>query len=186
MANENIIFEDPLNGSLSDGWSWLREHSDYWRLTDTGLEIRVEPGVKDTVRNALLRPAPDRSSGTFAIEVNITNHTRPTQQYEQAGITWYSGGEPIFKLVKEFIDGDLYIIPGRQPMPIDSVRLRLIVTAESWEAQYRPDGESTFHTAKTGDLPPPGNDQVSIQCYNGPEEGAHWISFANFQITRLG
>jgi hypothetical protein len=69
-------------------------------------------------------------------------------------------------------------------MPTKSVRLRLIVTADTWEAQYRPEGETDFQTADTGQLPPPGNDQVSIQCYNGPEEEHHWIRFEDFCIKQ--
>ena len=68
----------------------------------------------------------------------VTNHTFPTVQYEQAGITWYVGGKPVFKLVKELVDGKLVIIPGRKPMTAKSVQLRLIVTADSFTAQYRP------------------------------------------------
>ena len=184
-SQETIIFEDNFDGNLDAGWLWLREHPDHWRIVDSGLEIRVEPGVADTVKNALLHPAPDRSQGSFAIEVTVSNHTLPTQQYEQAGITWYNDGAPVFKEVKELIDGDLYIIPGKQPMPTKSVRLRLIVTADSWEATYRPEGESDFKTAATGELPAPKNDQVSIQCYNGPEEGEHWIRFEGFYIKKL-
>ena len=184
-SQETIIFEDNFDGNLDAGWLWLREHPDHWRIVDSGLEIRVEPGVADTVKNALLRPAPDRSQGSFAIEVTVSNHTLPTQQYEQAGITWYNDGTPVFKEVKELIDGDLYIIPGKQPMPTKSVRLRLIVTADSWEATYRPEGESDFTTTATGELPAPKYDQVSIQCYNGPEEGEHWIRFEGFCIKKL-
>ena len=165
--------------------TWLHPDSEAWRLQDQGLEIRVEPGVADTVKNALLRPAPPRAQGPFAIEVTVANHTHPTQQYEQAGITWYCDGKPVFKLVKELIDGDLYIIPGRRPMPAQNVDLRLVVTADSWEAQYRPQGDGDFHTAESGELPPPSNDQVSIQCYNGPPDQEHWIRFTNFQIKRL-
>jgi hypothetical protein len=184
-SDEQVIFEDDFDEKLREGWSWLREHPGYWRIRDGGLEIRVEPGVADTVRNALLRPAPDRSKGKFAIEVTITNHAHPTQQYEQAGITWYHDGKPVFKEVKELIDGDLYIIPGRQPMSTQSVRLRLLVTADSWEAQYRPEGEKEFQTAATGELPLPDDDQVSIQCYNGPPDEEHWIRFDDFLIKRL-
>ena len=179
---EQVIFEDDFDGKLGEGWSWLRENPDHWRIRDGGLEICVEPGVADTVRNALLRPAPDRNDGTFVIEVTITNHTHPTQQYEQAGITWYHDCKPVFKEVKELIDGALYIIPGRQPMSAKSVRLRLLVTADSWEAQYCPQGETAFQTAATGELPLPGDDQVSIQCYNGPPDKEHWIRFENFRI----
>ncbi len=184
-SNENAIFEDNFAGDLGEGWSWLRENPDRWRIRDGGLEICVEPGVAATVRNALVRQAPDRSEGTFAIEVTITNHTAPTQQYEQAGITWYNDGKPVFKEVKELVDGQLYIIPGKQPMPARSVRLRLLVTADSWQARYCPQGDTEFHTAAAGELPPPANDQVSIQCYNGPPDEQHWIRFENFRIKRL-
>ena len=185
VPNEQVFFEDNFDDKLGEGWSWLREDPAHWRIQDGGLEIRVEPGVAGTVKNALLRAAPDRSEGTFAIEVTVTNHTRPTQQYEQAGITWYHDGNPIFKEVKELIDGDLYIIPGKPAMPTRSVRLRLLVTANSWEAQYCPEGETEFQTAATGELPPPGEDQVSIQCYNGPPDEEHWIRFENFCIKKI-
>ena len=184
-SSEQIIFSDNFAGELGAGWSWLRENPDCWRIQDGGLEICVEPGVADTVKNALVRQAPDRSEGTFAVEVTITNRTLPTQQYEQAGITWYNDGKPVFKEVKELIDGELYIIPGQQPMPTKSVRLRLLVTADSWDAQYCPQGDTEFQTAATGELPPLGNDQVSIQCYNGPSDEEHWIRFENFCLKRL-
>jgi|TARA_Y100000814_G_C12156755_1_gene342896 regulation of enolase protein 1 (concanavalin A-like superfamily) len=182
---ETQLFHDPLTPKLDASWSWLREDSDHWRITDKGLEVLVEPGVKDTVKNALLRPGPDRSSGTFAIEVTIHNQAVPTNQYEQAGITLYVDGEPVFKEVKELIDGDLYIIPGKKPMSTSSVRLRLIVTATSWEAQFCPEGGDGFKTAATGELPEPSTDQVSIQCYNGPNESDHWVRFEDFRILQM-
>ncbi len=185
LTDERVIFEDKFDGTVDSDWAWIREHSGLWRIRDGGLEIQVEPGKADTVRNALVRPAPDRNDGTFAIEVTVTNFTSPTEQFEQAGITWYSEGKPVFKEVKELVDGELYIIPGRAPMAAASVRLRLVVTANSWEAQYCAEGDSDFQTAATGELPTPGDDQVSIQCYNGPPEGEHWIRFEDFCIKRV-
>ena len=180
------LFEDDFDGKLDSGWTWLRENRTHWRFADGGgLEIRVEPGVADTVKNALLRPAPNRNEGTYAVEVTVMNHTLPIQQYEQAGITWYNAGKPVFKEVKELIDGDLWIIPGRVSMRTQSVRLRLIAGADSWEATFRPEGETEFQTAAQGALPPHDNDQVSIQCYNGPPDAEHWIRFENFRISQL-
>ena len=184
-AEPRVVFEDGFKGKLGEGWTWLRENPKAWRIKDDALEIRVEPGVNTSVKNALLRPAPDRSTGTFAIEVTVTNTTRPTRQYEQAGITWYHNGRPVFKLVKELIKGKLFIIPGRKPMPSKSVQLRVVVTAKGLTAQYRPDGKGEFLTAGTRRLPPPGKDQVSIQCYNGPPDAEHWIRFDDFRILQL-
>ena len=181
----DVIFEDSFAEAPAAGWSWIREDADAWRIEDQALEIRVQPGLAGTVKNALVRAAPDRSKGKLAVEVTVANHTRPTQQFEQAGITWYVGGKPVFKLVKELVDGKLVIIPGRKPMTAKSVQLRLIVTADSFTAQYRPNAEGEFLTAAEGKLPPPGDDQVSIQCYNGPPDAEHWIRFDEFRILRL-
>jgi hypothetical protein len=184
-AEPKVVFEDKFEGKLAEGWRWLREDPATWRLREGALEIRVEPGVAHNVKNALVRVAPDRREGKFAIEVIVANHTRPTQQWEQAGITWYSDGKPVFKLVKERIDGDLYIIPGKVPMKSKSVQLRLIVTEKEWTAQFRPDGKGEFQTAAKGALPAPGKDEVSIQCYNGPPNAEHWIRFDDFRILKL-
>ena len=130
---------------------------------------------------------PTRTPPTsYAIEVVVTNTAPPTQQYEQAGITWYCGGKPVFKVVKELIDGGLYIIPGKVPMESQTVRLRLLVTRDTFTAQFQPDNKGEFKTAASGPLPPPDNDQVSIQCYNGPADAEHWIRFEDFRIALSG
>lgn len=184
-AEPEVVFEDRFEAKPAKGWTWLRENPDAWRIQEKALEIRVEPGVARNVKNALLRKAPDRSQGKFAIELSVTSTTKPTRQFEQAGITWYHDGKPVFKLVKELIDGDLYIIPGKKPMAAKTVQLRLIVTAQGYTAQFRPECKGEFKTAATGRLPKPGDDQVSIQCYNGPPDAEHWIRFDDFRILRL-
>jgi hypothetical protein len=184
-AEPALVFEDRFDGKLAEGWSWLRENPKTWRIADGALEICVEPGVAATVKNALVRPAPDRTKGTYAFEVTVTFLAPPSQQYEQAGITWYNRGKPVFKLVHELIDGKTYIIPGRKETSTSKVQLRLIVSGDSWTAQFRPDAQGQFQTAATGKLPPPGEDQVSIQCYNGPPNAEHWIRFDDFRILKL-
>jgi hypothetical protein len=184
-AEPQVVFEDGFAEKPAEGWKWLRENPDAWRIREGALEIRVEPGKADTVKNALVRKAPDRREGTFAIEVTVTSTAMPTTQWEQGGITWYSHGKPVFKLVKEFIDGKLYIIPGKKPMDAKTVQLRLIVTADSWTAQFRPDAKGEFQTAATGKLPAPESDEVSIQCYNGPPDQEHWIRFDDFRILKM-
>jgi hypothetical protein len=70
-------------------------------------------------------------------------------------------------------------------MTSKSVQLRLIVDENSFVAQYRPDARGEFQTAAKGKLPPQRNDQVSIQCYNGPPNAEHWIRFDDFRISKL-
>jgi hypothetical protein len=185
QGQDQVVFEDHFDNELAEGWSWLRERGAHWCVRDGRLEIRLMPGLADTVQTALVRDAPHRGDGTFAIEVTVTNVSEPIQQFEQAGITWYQDGKPVFKLVKELVDGQQMIIPGRKPIAAQTVDLRLVVTADSFIAQYRAEGEAEFHTAETGKFPPPGRDQVSIQGYHGPPDQEHWVRFDNFRVVKL-
>jgi hypothetical protein len=186
-ADEKIMFEDSLRDQLKDGWLWLREDEPGRRITKNGLEIRLQPGDANTVKNALVRPAPDRSKGTYAIEVTVTSLSQPINQWEQAGLTWYIDNKPAFKLVKEFVDGKVVIWPGAAPDPGQSVRLRIIVSKDSFIAQYKPHGkfDQDWRTADKGKLPAPSNDQISLQCYHGPKDKEHWIRFTDFRIVEV-
>ena len=74
---EKIIFEDNFDSGLKQGWEWLRQNKECWRIQDSGLEIRVVPGDENTVKNALIRSAPNRNNGTFAIEVSVSKTIPP-------------------------------------------------------------------------------------------------------------
>lgn len=184
-AEPKVLFHDPFDGKLADGWSWLREDAKTWRIQDGALEIRVEPGVANTVKNALVRKAPDRTKGKVAVEVTVTFTSPPTRQYEQAGITWYHQGNPVFKLVHENIDGKTYVIPGKAPAPEKTVQLRLVLEGEKYTAQFRPDAKGEFKTVAEGKLPAGADDQVSIQCYQGPEDAEHWMRFDDFRVVEV-
>jgi len=185
-AEPKVLFEDRFDRKLADGWTWLRENPKTWRFRDGALEIRVEPGAADTVKNALVREAPDRSKGKYAFEVTVTALAKPVRQYEQAGLTLYIDGKPRYKLVKELVDGKLWVVaaPNKVPMEAQTVQLRLVVAGESFEAQFRPDAKGEFKTVTTGKLPP-GKVQVSVQCYQGPPDAEHWFRFRDFRILKL-
>jgi hypothetical protein len=183
--HEKVLFEDPLKGKLKEGWHWLRLSPQAWKMTEQGLMLKVEPGKANDAKNVLMRRAPERGSGVFAYEVTVTFTTPPTNQFEQAGITWYLGGKPGTKLVHERIDGATYIVPGKLPAPEPTVQLRLIVAGNKYTAQFRPNGQGEFKTVGSGNLPPAETDEVSIQCYNGPADAEHWIRFENFRVLKL-
>lgn len=196
-AEPRVVFEGAFQGKPAPGWSWLREHPGYWRIGRDALEIRVEPGRAPDVKNALVRPAPDRSKGKYAIEVTITNTVPATNQYEQAGITWYIDGRPVVKIVKELVKGEPCVIlggpkaaggkqggPRRAVVADKTARLRLVVTADEFAGQYQAGAQGKFESLGAGSLPPAKNDQVSVQCYNGVAEAEHWFRFEKFQIVR--
>lgn len=184
-AEPKVLFEDRFDGKLGEGWTWLRENPANWRIKDGALEIRVEPGVAPTVKNALLRKAPDRRQGKFAAEVTVTFTSPPTNQYEQAGITFYQDGKPGPKLVHERIDGGIYIIPGKVPTDTQTVQLRMVMTEDQLLFQFRPDGKGEFTTVGKAPLRATDHEQVSIQCYNGPADAEHWMRFDDFRLLQL-
>ena len=181
-AEPRVIFQDRFEGKLCVGWTWLRENPQAWRIKDSGLEIRAEPGA---AKNALVCKVPERSKGKLAAEVTITFITPPTGQFEQAGITWYRDGQPSFKLVHELIDGKTYVIPGRRPTTTRRIQLRLIFNGDSYTAQFRPESQGEYQTVANGRLPPPGDDRISLQCCNGSPDASHWVRFTNFRLVEL-
>src|SRR5690606_26339524 len=86
VAGETVVFTEPFRGELSEGWSWLRERPEDWRLSDGGLELRSRPGLADTVTTALVRPAPALDGGKWVFEVTVTFLNDLTEQFEQAGL----------------------------------------------------------------------------------------------------
>lgn len=187
-----VVFADSLKGKLGEGWSWLREDPAAWRITPKGLEIRVLPVNKDTVKNALLRPVPDRAHGKYAIEVTVEYLAAPTVKYEQGGLTWYQGKKPLGKLVHEFMDGQAYAVLnwppnklGKEPVENPLIRLRLIVTKDKYRSQYQPGAAGAFQDLAAGNLPAGTDEKISIQCYNGPANAEHWMRFSDFKIVKL-
>ena len=180
-----VVFEDRFEGKLAAGWSWLREDSDDWRIADGALEIRARPGNAQTVRNALVRDVPWDAGERLAFEVTVTFTSPLTQQYEQAGLTWYHEGKPVFKIVHELIDGRIVVIPNHVPTERETVRLRLVVEGNRYRAQFREESEEEYRTVAEGELPVGEDDQISIQTYHGPADADHWMRFRDFRILRL-
>ena len=42
LADE-VLFQDDFKAKLGEGWAWLREHREAWRVAERGLEVRLEP-----------------------------------------------------------------------------------------------------------------------------------------------
>lgn len=182
-GKEELLFSDHFTEKPGEGWQWLRESPEDWRITDMGLELRARPGDAESVRNALLREAPELNESTLIFEVTITFTAELSEQYEQAGLVWYAEDKPVFKLVHERIDGELFIIPGKAAAPQHTVRLRLEVEKNKYRSFYRPEGETKFIAASEGELQVGAKNHISIQCYHGPTQGDHWIRFSDFTIN---
>jgi regulation of enolase protein 1 (concanavalin A-like superfamily) len=197
----DALFQDDFQGKLGEGWSWVREHREAWRVAGRGLEVRIEPGnmwgPANDAKNVLVRVAP--GTANEGIEVSVTVENRPTSQYEQADLVWYFHEGHMVKLGQELVDGKLSIVMGREEndktrtiaiIPLDSftVRLRLVVKGNRIHGQFRTPGGEEWREAGECDLPAPpdAKAKISLQFYQGPTDLEHWARVTEFRIRRLG
>lgn len=190
-----LVFQDDFKGGLGEGWSWVREHREAWRVTQQGLEVRVEPGnmwgPANNARNVLVRPAPETT--TNEVEVAVAFENRPTEQYEQADLVWYYNDSNMVKIGEELVDGRLSIVMGREegdrtrtvaiiPLESFSVRLRFLVTGARIRGQFRTPKAEKWTDAGECDLPAHGAPKVSLQFYQGSAQAEHWVKVTEFRI----
>ncbi len=192
-----ILFQDNFTNKLDGRWAWVREDPQAWRVTERGLEVRIQPGnlwgPANNARNVLVRNVPDPAQGQLEISVTVTN--QPTAQYEQVDLVWYYDDSHMVKLGQELVDGKLSIVMGREeadktrtiailPLTSFSVRLRLLVAGDRIRGQFRAPDSDTWRDVGECDLPTHGAPKISLQCYQGPPDAEHWARFTEFSIQR--
>ena len=191
------IFHDTFRGELGPGWSWIREDRANWRVSDRGLEVRIQSGnmwgPANDARNLLVRDAPDPADRKIQITASVENH--PTHQYEQVDLVWYYDDSDMVKIGEELVDGKLSIVMGREQndktrtvkiIPLDSPRVQLCLVVSGNRAHGRfktPSGE--WRDVGECDLPVKGKPKISLQFYQGPADEEHWARVSDFTITRV-
>jgi regulation of enolase protein 1 (concanavalin A-like superfamily) len=194
---DQVLFKDSFNGRLQDGWSWIRENPDGWRVTQRGLEIRVEPGnmwgPANNAKNIMVRSVPDFADEGLVITVKVQN--RPTEQYEQVNLVWYYDDGHMVKLGQEQVDGELTIVMGREendrartiaiiPLETESVWLRYRIQGNQLRGEFRPANSEEWRLAGECDLPVKGPPKISLQAYQGPAGVERWARITDFEIRR--
>ena len=194
---QEVLLQDDFKGKLGEGWSWVREHREAWRVTEHGLEVRIEPGnmwgPQNNARNLLVRPAPDATKGEIEVSVNIEN--QPGNQYEQADLVWYYNDSNMVKLGQELVNGKLSVVMGREegdrcrtvaiiPLASASVRLRLFAKGNQIRCQFRTPAAAEWHDVGQCSMPAPTNAAatISLQFYQGSQKAEHWARVSEFRI----
>jgi len=187
------------DGKPGEGWTWRRENPAGWRIRDSALEIRVEPGnmwgPQNDARNVLVRKL-DGVSLHHEVTISVTVSNRPTEQYEQVDLVWYYDDSHMVKIGQEQVDGKLSIVMGREEkdrtrtlaiIPIEALQvdLRLVVTNKVVRGAFRPTGSREWREAGSCDLPIRGDPHVAIQCYQGPAHAEHWARISDFKLETL-
>jgi len=193
----DVIFQDDFKGKLADGWTWVREDPKAWRVTEEGLEVRLQPGNMwggaNNAKNVLVRPVPDPAKQPLEVSVTVSN--KPTEQYEQVDLVWYYDDSHQIKIGQEQVDGFLCLVMGREEKDqtrtiakprIDALKLevRFLVSGDKLKGQYRPAGEKEWKDAGGCTLPVKGEPKVSLQVYQGPANAERWGKFTAFKIVK--
>jgi regulation of enolase protein 1 (concanavalin A-like superfamily) len=196
---QEVLFQDDFKGKLGEGWSWVREHREAWRVTEHGLEVRIEPGnmwgAQNDARNLLVRPAPDATKGEIEVSVNIEN--QPSNQYEQVDLVWYYDDSNMVKLGQELVNGKLSVVMGREeedktrtvaiiPLASPSVRLRLFARGSQVRGKFRTPDAVEWRDIGRCTMPAPTNAvaKISLQFYQGSQKAEHWARVSEFLILR--
>src|ERR1044071_9114398 len=194
-----VLFHDDFKGKLGEGWSWVREHTNTWRVSERGLEVLIEPGnmwgPQNNARNVLVRPAPDILKDE--IEVSVLVENRPTNQYEQVDLVWYYDDSNMVKIGEELVDGKLSVVMGREendktrtiaiiPLDSTSVRLRFFARENRIRGQFSTTGGKEWRDAGECTLPAPtgSSAKISLQFYQGAPNVEHWGRVTEFNIQR--
>jgi regulation of enolase protein 1 (concanavalin A-like superfamily) len=191
----SAAFIDDFRGHLGEGWWWVREDAKAWRTTDSGLEVRMQPGNMwggaNDAKNLLVRKAPDTSEQEVVVTVQVTND--PKEQYEQVDLVWYFDDSHMVKIGQELVDGQLSIVMGREekdqcrtviiiPIEAKTLELRQRVRGQGIVGEYRLPGEQAWRRAGSCDLPVHGEAKICLQFYQGPAEVERWARVTGFRV----
>jgi beta-xylosidase len=192
-------FRDDFNGLLDLQWSWLRESSPNWSLTNVpgSLQINVDHGyvAAHNNDNLLLRPAPE---GDFQIETEIT--FRPERNFQFAGLIIYESDSNFIQAGRSYCNAvgcvgeglymDYYkkgvvVKPdfGQSYKEIDPVLLRLSRKGENYSFEVSTDGKVWFMIGShTSDINPLQIGLVAGQTLRGINLPA---TFEYFEVRSL-
>lgn len=195
---QETLFSDDFKGRLGSGWSWIREHREAWRITEHGLEVRIEPGnmwgPQNDARNLLVRLAPE--IGNSGLEISVQVENKPSHQYEQVDLVWYYDDSNMVKLGEELVDGKLSVVMGREEkdktrtiaiVPLDSSVVHLRITVKGGKIRGEFKGSSANDWRVVGECEAPrlnSPPKISLQFYQGAVEAEHWARVNEFRIRK--
>jgi hypothetical protein len=197
VREDGEVIVDRFQGAISKEWRWLRENRQGWRLTDSGLQVLIEPGNMwgnaNDAKNVLLRAVPEAWHESVEISVQMEQH--PKKRWEQTNLVWYYSDSTMVKLGLEIEHGRTNVVMGREvddrtqtiaiiPYPGETVQLRLVVDGLEVTGFYREPGAETWTEVGKATLPeglskPP---QVSLQFYQGEAESQRWATVTDFRM----
>ncbi len=204
-TGEDVLFEDNFDGALSPKWQAVGLAKDDYRIRDSGLEIRVQPGRRTRDTPMLLVLLPFKTSESVIASVEVTPLDQFTSPDESAGLFLTDADTREFGAEKRNLDGHLVFSPGNDEFigeegeegdpqqyalkfwPANEVDgpLRIIVREHYAHFQVGPSRKGKylnfFHSALRENEPKRG---FCLSASGGPSDRDHWVRFDNFRVIR--
>lgn len=188
---------DEFKGKLGEGWSWLRENKEGWRITEGGLQVLIEPGnmwgASNDAKNVLLRAVPEAMQKNAEVSVQVAH--KPANRWEQANLVWYYSDSNMVKLGLEIENGRTNIVMGREegdktktiaiiPYEGEAVELRMVVKGEELTGAFRKPGAKEWTEAGKTTTPVAAGKaaQISLQFYQGVAGSGRWATVKGFRL----
>ena len=170
------------SATLDSAWSWVRQDSANWSLTENPGSMRIKCqsgdlwGGMNNAKNLLLRNAP---SGDWTMTTKLSFN--PSQNYQQAGLMVYKDDDNYVRLTRHYGDysgtGHIETVKEISGAPVStdlassdtSVYLKIVKSGITYTMSYNTDGGSSWTQVEqyTGvDLGI--SIKVGICCFGGP------------------
>jgi squalene-hopene/tetraprenyl-beta-curcumene cyclase len=192
-AEEKPLFEDLFAGKLAAGWTWIEEVPGSWKVDKDSLDLQVVP-VGDGIwmggkkhPNLLVRDPGTKDD--YAVEVQLTS--KPTGQFEHAGIILYVDGDNYVVINKEMTSKqEVVFVSEKAGKPAvrqaehehDEICLRLAVTGKKVTAQHRHYDSDPWIDLGELELPVAGPYKVGVFAGRPPKDADHHVQFSKFRI----
>jgi hypothetical protein len=197
---EKVLFEENFTDAPGEGWSWLREIPDHWKVDKERKELLIRPVWSEgNLKNLLLRPAPEVKERAVAVEVHVDHVT--SGDYEYSGLIWYFDDQNFVAIRKgpHGEDGDILSLVRRKAGKGDgppsapknvvynapAVDLRLVVAGAKVAGWYRASSTDEWQSLGEQELPTSGAAKVGFRTGNGDGPKPSWARFSKFRILQL-
>jgi regulation of enolase protein 1 (concanavalin A-like superfamily) len=191
----DAVFRDDFKGKLADGWAWVREDKNAWKLGDGFLQVRPLPGNlwegENGAKNLLLREPP---AGAKAFVAEVTLSHTPLAFGEQSGLLWYADDDNYVKLTKEFYDDKTWVVLAAErggkaeyaeaECRAEWVTLRLTVTADGVSGAFMAVGGTDWKPVGNGVMkfPRAEKSRIGLTAHHGPQGVERWATFTQFNV----
>ena len=206
LVAEEVVFEDPFTSSLGDGWHWVRENKDAWRIDESGLHLRSMGGAlwrtDNSGPNVLLRRLPDWKNAALIVEVTL--RSQPVGDFEHAGLVLYYDDDHYINIVREHYTKDQPFnnqqvvgmgvernartqVANSIACRAEDVQLRLFIASDVVRADFRTSTKTRWRLlgAVGHGHPPKGRmPQIGLYAGFGPTDAERWVHFSGFRITK--